>query len=92
MSGACGLMTLVLKERRQKKIEQFCERLETFLIAVSWGGHESLVIPRCAGIQPDDFNPDDESHRMVRFYIGLEEPDYLLKDMLRGLDQLDQRQ
>lgn len=51
-------------------------------MAVSWGGHESLVIPR------SDFNPDNEEHRMVRFYIGLETPDYLIRDLEEGMKRL----
>ncbi len=57
-------------------------------MAVSWGGHESLVIPRCAGVPRSDFNPDNEEHRMVRFYIGLETPDYLIRDLEEGMKRL----
>src|SRR5829696_2918665 len=49
MSGACGLMTLTLKDRTIESITRFCESLKHILMAVSWGGHESLVIPKCAG-------------------------------------------
>jgi cystathionine beta-lyase/cystathionine gamma-synthase len=51
------------------------------LIAVSWGGHESLVLPKCASFQPGDFDASNREHRMVRFYIGLEEPEYIIEDL-----------
>ena len=40
-------------------VEKFCESLQHIMMAVSWGGHESLVIPKCVGIQPEDFDPTD---------------------------------
>jgi cystathionine beta-lyase/cystathionine gamma-synthase len=48
---------------------------------VSWGGHESLVIPKCAGIDPSEFDPSNREHRMLRLYVGLEDPDYLVRDL-----------
>jgi cystathionine beta-lyase/cystathionine gamma-synthase len=50
-------------------------------MAVSWGGHESLIIPRCAGIRPEHFRPDKKDHRMLRLYIGQESADYLIADI-----------
>jgi cystathionine beta-lyase/cystathionine gamma-synthase len=57
-------------------------------MAVSWGGHESLVIPKCAGINPAEFNPEIPDHRYVRLYVGLEEPEYLINDLSQALDSL----
>jgi cystathionine beta-lyase/cystathionine gamma-synthase len=50
-------------------------------MAVSWGGHESLIIPKCAGIKREDFNPALPLHRMIRIYVGLEDPDFLIRDL-----------
>lgn len=88
MSGACGLVTIVLRVQSHRDICRFCESLKHMLIAVSWGGHESLVIPYCAGIKPDDFDAGIREHRMVRLYFGLEEPAYLMADIQNGLQQL----
>lgn len=81
MSGACGLFTIVMRAEKVEEIVTFCESLRHILMAVSWGGHESLAIPRCASLQPEAFNPADREHRMIRFYVGLEEADYLIKDI-----------
>lgn len=81
MSGACGLFTIVLKEIDLPSIEKFCQILKHFKMAVSWGGHESLVIPRCAGIKIAAFNSQLKEHRMLRFYVGLETPEYLINDL-----------
>lgn len=88
MKGACGLFTLVLRTREMEKIEKFCESLKHFLIAVSWGGHESLVIPKCAGLDAVTFNPDLPEHRYVRVYTGLEEPRFLSDDLVQALDKI----
>ena len=45
MSGAGGLFTFILKADKMEQIEKFCESLQHIMMAVSWGGHESLVIP-----------------------------------------------
>lgn len=81
MSGACGLMTFVYKTDRREEIVRFCESLQHIFMAVSWGGHESLVIPKCAGIHPTHFRPGLKEHRMIRLYVGLESADYLIADL-----------
>src|SRR6478735_7557696 len=73
MTGACGLMTLVLKANKREEIVKFCERLQHIMMAVSWGGHGSLVIPKCSGIPVSDFDPSNPEHRYIRLYVGLEE-------------------
>ncbi|HET6996785.1 MAG TPA: PLP-dependent aspartate aminotransferase family protein [Chitinophagaceae bacterium] len=85
MSGACGLFTFVLKTNRRESIVRFCESLKHIMMAVSWGGHESLVIPKCSGISPSDFDPSNPEHRYVRMYVGLEEPHYLVADLEQAL-------
>ena len=88
MRGACGLFTLVLKDRSMDSIIRFCESLRHFLMAVSWGGHESLVIPKCAGIEPKAYNPNQIEDRYIRIYVGLEEPEHLIADLDQSLQAL----
>lgn len=88
MKGACGLFTFILKTRRREDIVTFCESLQHIMMAVSWGGHESLIIPKCAGIPVADFDPDNPEHRYIRMYAGLEEPGYLIRDMEQALAKL----
>jgi cystathionine beta-lyase/cystathionine gamma-synthase len=58
-------------------------------MAVSWGGHESLVIPKCAGIEPKDFDPANKEHRYVRMYVGLEDAKYLIDDLAQALAKME---
>jgi len=88
MKGACGLFTIVLKSDSYSQIEKFTYTLKHFLVAVSWGGHESLILPQAAGIGPDKFDPNIEQHRMARVYLGLEDADYLIADLQQALEIL----
>ena len=88
MSGACGLMTFVIKTKSVTEIEKFCESLRHILMAVSWGGHESLVIPRCSGMKKEEFDVANEAHRMLRIYAGMEDADYIIADLAQAFDAL----
>jgi cystathionine beta-lyase/cystathionine gamma-synthase len=88
MKGACGLVTIALKVSKFEEIVRFCESLQHIMMAVSWGGHESLVIPKAVGMKPGEFNPGNKEHRYVRLYIGLEEPEYLIKDLEQALGKI----
>lgn len=88
MSGACGLLTFIIKATAISQIETFCESLQHLLMAVSWGGHESLIIPRCAGIKPKDFDANNIEHRMLRLYVGLEDADYLIRDLEQAFEKM----
>ena len=71
-----------------ERITRFCESLQHILMAVSWGGHESLILPKCAGIRPSFFDPKKIEHQYIRLYVGLEEPDYLIRDLEQALDKI----
>ena len=88
MQGACGLLSFYIKANSIDEVELFCESLQHIVMAVSWGGHESLVIPKCAGMKREKFNAENKDHRMMRLYVGLEEPEYLIKDLERALEKM----
>jgi cystathionine beta-lyase/cystathionine gamma-synthase len=71
-----------------EEIEKFCNNLNTFRMAVSWGGHESLIIPKCSGIVAADFDATNPTHRMLRLYVGLEDPEYLINDLKQSFNAL----
>ncbi|MBD0284790.1 MAG: aminotransferase class I/II-fold pyridoxal phosphate-dependent enzyme [Flavisolibacter sp.] len=81
MHGACGLFTFTLKKGTIERITGFCESLKHILMAVSWGGHESLIIPKCAGVPPNEFDAHNVEHQYIRMYVGLEEASYLIADL-----------
>ena len=88
MKGACGLISFYMKTQHIEEIEKFCNNLKTFRMAVSWGGHESLIIPKCSGIVAADFDASNPTHRMLRLYVGLEDPEYLINDLKQSFNSL----
>ena len=66
------------------EIETFCNSLKRFLMAVSWGGHESLIIPSCSFYPKESYDASVFPFNLIRFYIGLEEPEVLIEDLLQA--------
>lgn len=79
MRGAGGLFSVNFKTDTIRQMEKFSNALTAyFQLAVSWGGHEALQIPTCVfyNLHPNETPPLPFS--FVRYYIGLEEADYLI--------------
>jgi cystathionine beta-lyase/cystathionine gamma-synthase len=45
MQDACGLLSFYVHARTRAEIVHFCVSLKHIMMAVSWGGHESLILP-----------------------------------------------
>lgn len=88
MSGACGLLSFYVKVDRIEDIVTFCESLRHVLMAVSWGGYESLIIPGCASVDPLQYDITKKSQRMLRLYVGQEEPEYIINDLSQALNNI----
>lgn len=88
MKKCGGLFSIALKDSELDKIELFCNSLKHILMAVSWGGYESLIIPACAGINKNVFDQNNKRHVLIRIYVGLEEADYLIADLEQALAKI----
>jgi cystathionine beta-lyase/cystathionine gamma-synthase len=70
-------------------VAKFCDSLRLFKLGVSWGGHESLVVPalvtlgQAAG--PNSARDFEVPERSVRLHIGLEGASALWKDLEQAL-------
>jgi cystathionine beta-lyase/cystathionine gamma-synthase len=87
MKRVAGLMTIELDAPDEAAVERFCDNLPSFLIAVSWGGYESLQWPVCALKGPSGYYTD-LPFTMVRLYIGLEDPKQLIADLENALARM----
>ncbi|MCS6819750.1 MAG: PLP-dependent aspartate aminotransferase family protein [Chitinophagales bacterium] len=87
MSWCGGLFSILLNAKDMHVVENFVNKLKRFMIAVSWGGHESLVFPACAAM-PEGKPTGHLPYNLVRFYCGLEEPGALIEDLKQALDQI----
>jgi cystathionine beta-lyase/cystathionine gamma-synthase len=86
--GTSGLFSFVFKPGID--IPAFADKLRLFKLGVSWGGHESLVVPaevvRKQAAGPNsaiDFGVDE---RCVRLHVGLEGADVLWSDLAGAID------
>ena len=87
MNGAGGLFSIELKTKDWHSIQKFVQRLNYFLMAVSWGGYESLVFPMAALYDPETLESQrDYPINFVRIYIGLEDTDLLIRDLNQALE------
>jgi len=77
MFGAGGLFSIRLKAKDIAQVEKFCNGLERFLMAVSWGGYESLMMPMCGFYHIEGRETPDLPWDFIRFYIGLENVEWL---------------
>ena len=87
MKGNGGLFSILLDTEEVTKLKAFCANLHRILIGVSWGGHESLYIPFYAF----HGQPDAKASMPInffRFYIGLEDYEYLKEDIDNALAQI----
>lgn len=86
MSGCGGLFTVEFDLPDIDSLLSVIAKVKRWKIAVSWGGHEALMLPMAALYNlPGRDNPHIP-WSYVRFYVGLEEPEYLLEDLLEALD------
>jgi len=88
MTGCGGLITIKLKAESKESTMRFVRSIKRFLMAVSWGGYESLMIPSIAFHDIPGMQDSPIHWSMVRLYIGLESAEYLLEDLTHALEAM----
>lgn len=88
MKRASSLFSVLLKTNEIQKVDHFCNSLKRFLIACSWGGHESLVYPASVLYSSNNNNKTSLPFNLVRIYAGLEDPQLLIDDLDKSLKTL----
>jgi cystathionine beta-lyase len=81
-TGTSSVFSVVFLPEWRPRVAAFADGLELFKIGFSWGGVTSLVMTY------PELDRDGESlgGRVVRFNIGLEEPDDLIADIAAALE------
>lgn len=85
MKSGTGLFSIKLKVDTLEQAEKFSNSLKRFLLAVSWGGYESLIMPSCVFYDP---NKNQIPYDLVRLSIGLEDPNVLIEDLKQAFEQI----
>ena len=88
MDHGTGQFSILLDAPDIAACERFCNALTRFLMACSWGGHESLIFPICALYDSQNYGTTPLPWNFIRFYAGLEDPQVLIKDLSQALDQI----
>ena len=83
-----GLITLELNTDDIHAVDRFVDALRAFLIAASWGGYESLIMPVAGFVNPEKATANGPNFRLVRLSIGLEPPEELIADLEQAFAQL----
>jgi len=86
--GSSGIFSVLFESADQSKLRKFIDGLDMFGLGVSWGGFESLALP----FDPTaarTATPWRETGQLVRFNIGLEDPDDLISDLAQALEHFD---
>jgi cystathionine beta-lyase/cystathionine gamma-synthase len=83
LTGTSGLLSLVFRDGID--IRKFADRLKLFKLGVSWGGHESLIVPGEVVLQqkaqPNSAMAFGVHPRSVRLHVGLEGTEALWSDL-----------
>ncbi len=87
-SGATGLFSIFIQNKKRSSVLKFINSLKLFGIGQSWGGFESLVLYQSQTIQRLYKKYIKPNHHIVRFHIGLEDPNDLISDLKSALKKL----
>lgn len=88
MLKGAGQFSIVLAVEDMAAMEMFCNQLKRFLMACSWGGHESLIFPACVLYTSANYSTATLPFNIIRFYIGLEEPEILIADLEQAFEAI----
>jgi len=78
-TGSSGLFSVVFRvPLTRRDLHAAMDRLKLFRMGYSWGGVSSLVVTPDLSEAP---NAQIYGERLVRFYVGLEDPDDLIRDI-----------
>ena len=85
MKKGSGLFTVEVNSTPEA-IEDFCNNLTYWRMAVSWGGFESLIIPSCTFVRPGLYSSLPPT--LIRFSVGLEDVETLIQDIEKNISRL----
>jgi cystathionine gamma-synthase len=85
--GTSGLFSFIFRDGVD--IRAFADHLKLFKLGVSWGGHESLIVPGEVVLQqkaqPNSAHAFGIHARSVRLHVGLEGTEALWRDIEEAL-------
>lgn len=86
-SGASSLFGVILHTASEGAVARMVDNYRYFKIGASWGGYESLVIPAFPA-RIRSAAPWTEAGYVLRYHVGLEDPEDLCEDLENGFRRL----
>ncbi|RTL11525.1 MAG: PLP-dependent transferase [Neisseriaceae bacterium] len=83
-NGYAGLFSIQLVNNHTHEIRSFINHLQTFNIAVSWGGFESLVMVK----DINELRKPISDNVIIRFSLGLLDAKTIIQDLEQALNQI----
>ena len=78
-TGATSLFSFTLEKRDHRQLAALCNHLALFGMGYSWGGYESLLLPKSQHkVRSLGYDDTDE---LLRIHVGLEDPHDLIDDL-----------
>jgi cysteine-S-conjugate beta-lyase len=89
---SAGLVSVIFdKKYKLTDIRNFCDALTIFKLGFSWGGPVSLAMLYNLNDMRTLSNTHLQEGLLVRFCIGLEDPDDLIQDIQNALEKMNQQ-
>ena len=85
LTGYSGLLSFQLAKQDFASVQRCIDKLELFLIGVSWGGIESLVLTPMRADNRSDLDRVGLPQGLIRLSIGHEPVGHLIKDLDQAL-------
>ena len=86
--GSTGLFSVFIYSKNKNSVLKFVNSLKLFGIGQSWGGFESLVLYQSQTITRVYKKYIKPNHHIVRFHVGLEDPNDLISDIKQALRKI----
>lgn len=87
-AGASGLFAVEYVDAPKQAVAAMLDGYQLYGIGASWGGYESLVLP-CHPESLRTANPWQGTGPVIRYHIGLEDPDDLIEDLADGFERFN---
>ncbi len=91
LSQPTGQFSIQIKAESIQEVDEFCDSLEYFQMACSWGGHESLIFPMSVLATSANYSGNQLPWNLIRFYVGLEDSHILIQDLEKALNSITKK-
>lgn len=86
LRGYSSLFAFQMLSKELTRFERFINELNEFILGVSWGGYESMILPVYKGNNQQELKTRGLDVTHTRMYVGLSHPKTLIRAIQNALD------